>query len=57
MALNPDGSFTYTPPSNSFTGKAIFTYKAYDTCILAAQCSQYSTDTVTATINVLKNNP
>ena len=30
VVLNPNGSFTYTPPSASFTGFVSFTYKAYD---------------------------
>ncbi|MEL7234501.1 MAG: Ig-like domain-containing protein, partial [Chloroflexota bacterium] len=30
LTLNADGSFTYTPPSSSFTGDATFFYKAND---------------------------
>jgi hypothetical protein len=36
VVLNTNGSFTYTPPSSSFTGTATFTYKANDGTVSSA---------------------
>ncbi|MBI3776571.1 MAG: tandem-95 repeat protein [Gammaproteobacteria bacterium] len=47
VALNPDGSFTYTPPSATFTGQATFTYQAND--------GVAGSNTATATITVAAN--
>jgi len=42
-----DGSFSYQPPSRSFTGKVTFTYSASD--------GELSSDEATVTVNILAN--